>query len=241
MDTSATQTFKITVLKSAKLTSAGPADVWLGHKNSADVGTKFDVKAEVLKNNVVVASARSTACRSATAARRSTRRKAVLKAIQLAAYGLPTSLGAGDTLSLRVSIRIAASGSTHSKATATLWFNIPPSVADNGHLHAKVGGVGREVLPGRAVRAEEERPGRRADAVGRCVRGQERQRQRVRDVRDVDDRRAVGWGGLQAAHSDSLLDVREQRIFARLLADARYARYESAKPAVFRASRTRPW
>jgi hypothetical protein len=40
-----------------------------------------------------------------------------------------------------VSIRIAASGSTHSKSNATLWFNIPPATEDNGHLHAKVGGA----------------------------------------------------------------------------------------------------
>src|SRR5262249_36213832 len=141
VDTSATQEFKITVVQATKITAAGPADVWLGLKNSADVGTKFDVKAEVLKNNVVIASGQLNCVSLGSNSQTFIKSKAALQAVQLAASGLPTPLVTGDKLSLRVSIRIAANGAPHSKATATLWFNVPPSIDDNGHLHAKVGGA----------------------------------------------------------------------------------------------------
>jgi hypothetical protein len=141
VDTSATQTFKITVLPATKLTSAGPADIWLGLKSSADVGTKFDVKAEVLKNNVVIASGQVNAVTLGTNSTTFSTSKAVLKAISLAATGLPATLGTGDALSLRVSVRIAATGYTHTKGTATLWFGVPCNTENISHLHAVVGGT----------------------------------------------------------------------------------------------------
>src|SRR5206468_563211 len=41
---------------STTLSALGPANVWVGLKNSDDVGTKFDLLAEVLKNGAVIGS-----------------------------------------------------------------------------------------------------------------------------------------------------------------------------------------
>ena len=38
------------------MTAVGPANVWIGLKNSDDVGTRFDLLAEVLKNGTVIGS-----------------------------------------------------------------------------------------------------------------------------------------------------------------------------------------
>jgi hypothetical protein len=124
-----------------RLTALTEADPWLGIKTLADVGTKFDIKAEVLRNGVLVGSGQlnSTAFGSNSATFSTS--KAIQKVITLAGIGLPVNLISGDTLSLRLSVRIAATGTTHTNATATLWFNIPTTTATpegNSHLHGKI-------------------------------------------------------------------------------------------------------
>jgi hypothetical protein len=138
VDTSAPQIFTITVVATKKLTAAGPADVWLGLTKSADTGTTFDVKADVLKNGAVVACGQL----SGVALSHSSDfdfDDAMLKTINLAAVSLPAAFAPGDTLGLRLSIRVA-SASTHATGTARLWFNISGSEADNSHLHGVFGG-----------------------------------------------------------------------------------------------------
>jgi hypothetical protein len=100
------------------LTAAGPASVWLGLKNSDDVGTKFDLRAEVLRNGDVVGAGQL----DSVAGGSSGFNNAVLRTINIA---LPSTvnMSPGGALSVRLSVRIAAGVSGHRSGTARLWFN----------------------------------------------------------------------------------------------------------------------
>ncbi|HWO02277.1 MAG TPA: HYR domain-containing protein [Blastocatellia bacterium] len=119
MDTSgntASCQFTVTV-NSVGLTALSPAMVWIGLKNSDDVGTKFDLLAEVLKNGSVVGSGQLNDVPGGSSAFNN----AVLRSITLG-LGSSVGIGAGDTLSFRLSARIAAT-SGHTHGTARLWYN----------------------------------------------------------------------------------------------------------------------
>jgi hypothetical protein len=95
----------------------GPAQVWIGLKNSDDVGTKFDVLAEVFKNGALIASGLLKDVSGGS----SGFNNAKLDAINLA-LAASVAFQTGDTLSIRLSVRVAAS-SGHRSGTARLWFN----------------------------------------------------------------------------------------------------------------------
>jgi len=114
------------------LTSLGSASMWIGLKNSDDVGTKFDLFAEILKNGVVVGSGQL----NDVAGGSSGFNNAVQRAISQSLSGAQ-SLCPGDTLSFRLSVRVAAS-SGHTSGTARLWFN---DSAANSRFTATIGGV----------------------------------------------------------------------------------------------------
>lgn len=101
-----------------QLTALGPAQVWLGLKNSDDVGTKFDLRAEVLRNGVVIGSGQLDSVPGGS----SGFNNAVLRTINLALTA-PVDVCPGDTLSLKLSVRIAANVAGHRSGTARLWFN----------------------------------------------------------------------------------------------------------------------
>jgi N-acetylneuraminic acid mutarotase len=115
-----------------QLTAPSPATVWLGLKNSDDVGTKFDLLAELFKNGTPVGSGQLDSVPGGG----SGFNNAVLRTINVALYA-PVDICQGDTLSFRVSARIAST-SGHRAGTARLWFNDP--VADS-HFDATIGGV----------------------------------------------------------------------------------------------------
>jgi sugar lactone lactonase YvrE len=94
------------------------ANMWIGLKNSDDVGTKFDLLAEVLKNGVVVRSGELDGVNGGS----SGFNNAVKRTIDLAFLESPTILP-GDTLSFRLSVRISTTVSGHRSGTARLWFN----------------------------------------------------------------------------------------------------------------------
>ncbi len=100
-----------------RLTALGPGKVWIGLKNSDDVGTKFDLLAEVLKNGSVVGSGQLNNVPGGS----SGFNNAALRTINLALPG-PVEFFSGDTLSFRLSVRITAVGG-HSSGTARLWYN----------------------------------------------------------------------------------------------------------------------
>lgn len=119
--------------KNAQLTAAGPANIWLGLKNSDDVGTKFDLLAEVLKNGSLVVSGQLNGVPGGS----SGFNNAILRTINLALPS-PASIGPGDTLSIRLSVRIAVDVTGHRSGTARLWFN---DSAANSRFGATLGGV----------------------------------------------------------------------------------------------------
>jgi predicted extracellular nuclease len=103
-----------------RLTAVGPGKVWIGLKNSDDVGTKFDLKAEVLRNGSVI----STGQLNDVPGGSSGFNNAVLRTISLALAG-PVEIFPGDTVSFRLSVRVAAT-SGHVSGTARLWYNGAP-------------------------------------------------------------------------------------------------------------------
>jgi hypothetical protein len=98
------------------LAAVGPANVWIGLKNSDDVGTKFDLQVEVFKDGAPVGSGQSYSVAGGS----SGFNNAKLRTIPLT---LTSSANCcGGTLSVRVSVRVAAD-SGHRSGTARLWFN----------------------------------------------------------------------------------------------------------------------
>ena len=116
-----------------QLTALGPARAWIGLKNSDDVGTRFDLRAEVFKNGVVVGSGQLNAIPGGG----SGFNNAVARTINLA-LSAPVDICPGDTLSLSLSVRIAVGVSGHRSGTARLWFN--DSAADS-QFSATIGGT----------------------------------------------------------------------------------------------------
>lgn len=125
--------FTVTVIPS-QLTVLSPAMAWLGLKNSEDVGTKFDLLAEVLKNDAVVGSGQLNDIAGGS----SGFNNAVLRTINMA-LSAPVDVCAGETLRFRLSVRIAAS-SGHRSGTARLWFN---DTAANTRFGVTIGGSTR--------------------------------------------------------------------------------------------------
>jgi len=98
-------------------TALAPANVWIGLKNSDDVGTKFDLLAELFKNGTLIGSGQLNDVPGGS----SGFNNAHLRTIPLNVIASETFCG-GGTLSFRLSVRVAAS-SGHRSGTARLWFN----------------------------------------------------------------------------------------------------------------------
>lgn len=95
------------------------ARVWIGLKNSDDVGTRFDLEAVVSKGVVPVAV--SSGALYGALGGSSGFNKATLRTIPLS---LPAAaFVSGDTISLELLVRNSCIGSSHNSGTARLWFN----------------------------------------------------------------------------------------------------------------------
>jgi uncharacterized delta-60 repeat protein len=114
-----------------RLTSLNPARIWVGLKNSDDVGVRFDLLAEVRKDGVLVGSGQL----NSVAAGSSGFNNAKLDTIPFSSFS-PVDVPAGSQLSLKLSVRNACSGSRHNSGVARLWFN--DSVA-NSRFGATIG------------------------------------------------------------------------------------------------------
>jgi len=112
------------------MTALGPAQIWVGLKSSDDVGTRFDLLAEVSKNNDLIGSGQVNNVPGGSSGFNSAR----LDVVNLALTNSP-GFGPGDTISIRLSVRIAATG--HRSGTARLWFN---DFAANSRFAATIGG-----------------------------------------------------------------------------------------------------
>jgi hypothetical protein len=114
------------------ISAVGPAQFWVGLKNSDDVGTKFDLLAEVFKNGALVGSGQLNDVLGGS----SGFNNAKLDPISLALSGTPV-FSPGDTIGIRLSVRVATS-SGHRSGTARLWFN---DTAANSRFTANFGGI----------------------------------------------------------------------------------------------------
>ena len=92
--------------------------VWIGLRNSDDVGSRFDIRAVVLKNNIPIGSGQLDSVSGGS----SGFNNASLDTIPLSmASGV--DFASGDVLSITLSVRNACSGKTHKSGTARMWFN----------------------------------------------------------------------------------------------------------------------
>jgi photosystem II stability/assembly factor-like uncharacterized protein len=101
-----------------QLSALSPAKVWIGLKNSDDVGIKFDLLAQVYKDDTLVTSGEL----DSVAAGSSGFNNAKLDAISFNAFS-PIAFPSGSQLKIRLSVRNACSGSGHNSGTARLWYN----------------------------------------------------------------------------------------------------------------------
>jgi len=114
----------------------GPTQIWLGLKNSDDVGTNFDLRAEILRNGCTVIGSGQV---ENVPGGGSSFGSAIQRVITLAAPHSPkASLSPGDTLSIRLSVRVGATG--HRSGTARLWFNDAPAKKKSG-FDVTIGGT----------------------------------------------------------------------------------------------------
>ena len=121
-----------TVTVSRTVAALSPAKVWLGLKNSDDVGTKFDLIAEAYVGGTLVGSGQLNAVPGGS----SGFNNANLQSIPLTLSG-PVNAGSGASLSIKLYVRITCSGSTHSSGTARFWFN---DAQANSSFGATIGG-----------------------------------------------------------------------------------------------------
>jgi uncharacterized protein len=132
--------FTVTV-NAPQLSSLSPAMVWIGLKSSDDVGTKFDLLAEVLKNGVVVGTGQVNDVPGGSSGFNNASLRAITLALSTGAVGICP----GDTLGFRLSVRIAAT-SGHNSGFARLWYNgaaidTGPSRDAGSRFGATIGGA----------------------------------------------------------------------------------------------------
>lgn len=109
---------RLSVASTNNLNALSPADMWIGLKNSDDVGTKFDLLAQVYKNGTELVGQGEL---DNVPGGSSGFNNAVKRSITLAVQGSPT-VSPADKLSIKLSARIAST-SGHSSGTARLWYN----------------------------------------------------------------------------------------------------------------------
>src|SRR5581483_382523 len=98
-----TNSFKVTVVYTPPmLTAAGPANLWLGLKDNSNHGTTFDLLVQVLHNGAVVGTGQMSGIGGGPGFG-----NAVLQSVALVMGG-STPIVPGDTLGVRVSVRVAA-------------------------------------------------------------------------------------------------------------------------------------
>lgn len=107
-----------TASPSRQLTTLNPAKIWIGLKNSDDVGVKFDLKAEVYANDVLVSSGET----DSVVAGSSGFNNAKLDTISFDSF-TPVDFPSGTSLSMKLYVRNACSGSGHNSGTSRLWYN----------------------------------------------------------------------------------------------------------------------
>ena len=128
----ATVTITVTPVNEPRVARVKPekTDVWFTTSKSSK--TKFDIKAEVLKNGQVVATGTRT---NTTLGFGTSFHRASYE--EIAMWAGPIAYGEEDTLSVRVSIKLSHVEGAPSSAATKLYFNVPTPPGNSSHLHAK--------------------------------------------------------------------------------------------------------
>ena len=130
--------FRLVELVPNTLTALSAARVWIGLRNSDDVGARLDLRAEVRQNSTLIGSGEVLSVAGGS----SGFNNAKLHTIPLALSSLdPMSFGDADIFSITVYVRNACTGSGKSSVTARLWFN---DVAANSRFGATIAGDDRD-------------------------------------------------------------------------------------------------
>jgi hypothetical protein len=108
----------VTVAFANRLTTLNPAKVWIGLKNSDDVGIKFDLQVEAYVNGNLV----STGELDSVSGGSGGFNNAHLQTIPFNSFS-SVDFPTGSTLSIKVYVRNACGGSGHNSGTARLWYN----------------------------------------------------------------------------------------------------------------------
>jgi DNA/RNA endonuclease G (NUC1) len=104
------------------LAAVETAKVWVGLKNSDDVGLRLDLRADVLVNGSVAASGDLNNVDTGS----SGFNNAMLQSVPLLLSAGPVDVPAGAQLEIRVAVRRTCSGAGHNSGTAREWFNGQP-------------------------------------------------------------------------------------------------------------------
>jgi len=110
-----------------QLSALNPAGVWIGLKNSDDVGTKFDLKVEAYSDNTLVASGELDSFAGGS----SGFNNAHLATIPFNSFS-PINLPSGSVVNFTVSVRNACVGSGHNSGTARLWYDDSAAASNFG-------------------------------------------------------------------------------------------------------------
>jgi len=117
-----TSTTTVTYDVRRTLAAVDTAKIWVGLKNSDDVGLRLDLRTEVLVNGVVAASGDLNNIDTGS----SGFNNAILQSVPLSLLAAPVDLPAGVQLAVRVSARRTCFGGGHNSGTAREWFNGQP-------------------------------------------------------------------------------------------------------------------
>ena len=110
------------------LTAVGPVKVWIGLKNSDDVGLRLDLLAELLVNGAVAASGTLNNVSSGG----SGFNNAILQSLGMSLASGSVDLPAGAQVATRVLVRRTCAAGGHNSGTVREWFNGLPF--DNGPI-----------------------------------------------------------------------------------------------------------
>jgi alpha-L-arabinofuranosidase len=116
-ETHNSKTFTITP-PTPQLTSLNPAKVWIGLKNSDDIGIKLDLKAEIYKDTTLINSGQINSVPGGSSGFSHAR----LNTIPFNTFS-PIDFPSGSQLSLKLYARNACNGSGKNSGTARLWYN----------------------------------------------------------------------------------------------------------------------
>ena len=108
---------QLIVQSAVQLTSLAPAKVWVGLKNSDDVGAKFDLLAEVYRDDTLVATGHLDNAPGGSTGFNN----AKLNTIVFDSFA-PIDFPAGSQLNIKLYVRNACVGPTHNSGTARLWY-----------------------------------------------------------------------------------------------------------------------